>query len=496
MTTNTSSLMRRLAHETGLDEAALQPAATSVRRYVDKEHNGGVPGLHLVVSPGGALAWSVRITNPITGERPRLRLGDARTMLIETAIEKARELHEAAGAGDDPKAQRQAEKERAKDRDAARKAARRTVHELLDVYLARQKRLRRPSVVLLEAFYSEPSAETLAIKGVSRVALKPVLATLNKSVADIDERAAQGLIRRYEVRSLSLAQHALTHMRAAFNSVLKDATERAAFGIDRNPFAGLAVSEREDTSAEEDETSSAVRALSEAEVKRLWHGLHEATIVTGGQGAQMEVRADDLTRLALLLVLACGQRVEQTLMTRAQDVDFDAKTWSIPVAHRKIRRRLRKSNRAIDKLPHVVPLHPVALDLWRQVFALRTSTANPWLFPVTDRQGKELLEPRDHRTLSRFISRWCERHEVARFTPRDLRRTWHTLGGRWRLDYELRERCQDHVIEGIGAQHYDFHDYQEAMRDLMTAYGAKLADLVAPDAPGNVVVLAGTRRAA
>ncbi|MEJ8849655.1 integrase family protein [Variovorax rhizosphaerae] len=467
-----------------------------MRRYIDKAHSGDVAGLHLVVSPGGSMSWSVRVTNPATGERPRLRVGDAKTMLIETAIEQARKLHEAAGDGDDPKAQRQANKRKAKETAAARKAARRTVRELLDVYLAKQKRLRRPSVVLLDAFYSEPSAETLTSKGVSRVQLKPVLAMLGKPVADIDDRAAQALIRKYEARGLSLAQHALTHMRAAYNVVLKDATERAAFGIERNPFAGLAVSERADTTAEEDESGRSVRALSESEVQRLWRGLHETTIVTGGQGAQMEVKAEDRTRLALLLGLACGQRVEQTLMTRAQDIDFDAKTWSIPVAHRKIRRKLRKSSRPQDKLPHVVPLHPLALDLWRQVFAARTSTVNPWLFPATDRDGKELLEARDHRSLSRFVSRWCERHEVAPFTPRDLRRTWHTLGGKWRLDYEVRERIQDHAMKGIGALHYDFHDYQEAMSELMDAYGAKLAALVTPDASGNVVTLADARKAA
>lgn len=487
-----TALLRRLAHETGLSLEELAPPPTStVRRYIDSQHSGGTTGLHLVVSSGGSYAWSVRVTLAATGERPRLRLGNAASMLIETAIEEARKLHDTAQAGIDPKAERLRAKEKHQQVKAAKLAARRTVRDLLDVYLARQKKQKRPSADLLELFYAEPTKETLAIKSVSRTQLKPVLALLDKPVADIDDEKAQALVRRYESRGRAMAQAALEHMRAGWNVILDDAVQRKAFGIERNPFARVQVSEAPDTTAEEDEAGTRLRALSEKEVKSLWAGLHEESIVTGGQGAQMRVKVDDRTRLALLLVLACGQRVEQTLMTRAQDIDFDEKTWSIPVAHRKIRRSLRTSKRAAAKRPHIVPLHSMALDLWRQVLELRTDGTNPWLFPSMDRLGKERHAPRDHRTLSKFVSRWCERTGAADFSPRDLRKTWTTQGGRWRLDYEVRERIMDHALPGIGAAVYDEHDYFEAMRELMDAYGAKLAELViVKNEASNVVPLA------
>lgn len=478
------NFLRRLMAETALGAEQLAPSSSVTRRYLRLEGAPDLRGFHLTIGAasavgGASYAWAVESVLPATGKRQRLRVADAKLTTMETAIGLARELKRDMKGGTDPKAEREAEKIKVKERAAAKVALRRTLRELLDEYLARQVKQKRPSAELLRSFFSEPTEATLEAKDCTRLELKPVLRLLGTPAANVTPEAAQKLVRSYETRGLRMAQAALEHLRAAFNVALDDATQAKAFGITANPFARVRVSEAPDQDADEDDDNErGTRALSEKEVAALWHDLHARTTVTAGNGAQLTVQVDARTRVALLLTLATGQRVEQVLKTRIQDLDLKGGVWTIPTAHRKVRRTLRASKRAAAKLPHRVPLHNLAVSLWNEAISLRTNTANPWLFPNTNRKGEEQLTYRDHRTLSKFVSRWCERTEFDHFTPRDLRRTWTTQAGRWRLDYEVRERIMDHALPGIGAKVYDEADYFEPMADLMEAFGHRLAALI------------------
>jgi integrase len=45
------------------------------------------------------------------------------------------------------------------------------------------------------------------------------------------------------------------------------------------------------------------------------------------------------------------------------------------------------------------------------------------------------------------------------FSPRDLRRTFKTLGGSIGISLELRNRLQGHAMTDIGSMHYDRWSY-------------------------------------
>lgn len=67
---------------------------------------GGVPGLHLQVTPAGARSWVLRVM--VAGKRRDVGLGSFGAVTLAKAREAARELRERIKAGADPVAERQA----------------------------------------------------------------------------------------------------------------------------------------------------------------------------------------------------------------------------------------------------------------------------------------------------------------------------------------------------------------------------------------------------
>lgn len=504
------ALLRRLEVETGLPTDRLRPGSSVARRYIPSSRTGGLRGFHLTIgkaSAAGGASYTWSVETAVNGRSQRLRVANAKLTPMETALQAAKDVKRDASHGADPKEERAREVAQKREAQASKRAARRTVREVLDMYLERQRKNRRPSAEQLAQFYAEPTSRTLKIKGVNRTQLKPILKDLDKAVGTYTEERAQRLVSLYAERGLRMEKAALDHMHAAFNMIVKDIKLSKAFGIAINPFARVKLTEPPNAGVPEDAeddniegTAPAVsddgegtRALSANEIKALWEGLHAVSKVSAGNGAMLEVRTDDATRIALLLVLTTGQRVDQVLRTRVRDLDLEAGIWSIPLAHRKIKRKLVQSNRPKDKGPHEVPLHSMAVELWRQALALRTNAKNHWVFPAYDRQGGEVTGSRDHRTLNRFVTRWCMRTGFKHFTPRDLRRTWTTQAGRWRLSYEIRERIMDHALPGIGADVYDEGDYLDQKRDLMNDYDGFLSAMLSGDERLNKAMMEAQR---
>ena len=61
---------------------------------------------------------------------------------------------------------------------------------------------------------------------------------------------------------------------------------------------------------------------------------------------------------------------------------------------------------------------------------------------------------------------------MARFSPRDLRRTWKTLAGSIGIDLEIRNRIQGHAFDDIGSKAYDRYDYLPEKRAAMEQWAA------------------------
>ena len=64
------------------------------------------------------------------------------------------------------------------------------------------------------------------------------------------------------------------------------------------------------------------------------------------------------------------------------------------------------------------------------------------------------------------------------FSPRDLRRTFKTLGGSFGLPLEIRNRIQGHAMTDVGSIFYDRHDYLAEKRAGMEKWISNLAGLL------------------
>jgi len=178
------------------------------------------------------------------------------------------------------------------------------------------------------------------------------------------------------------------------------------------------------------------RALSTEEVRQVWHG----------KGISLP------SHLALKLLLATGQRVEEVLQSNWAEIDLTDKVWTIPATRRK--------NRHDATEPHIVPLTSFHIELLELVQSATNHTE--WLFPHQNGQ-----EPRKADALYQAIKRFCRSNEIKPFAPRDCRRTFKTLTGSIGIDLELRNRMQGHAMTDVGSIHYDRWSYLPEKREAM-----------------------------
>ena len=64
------------------------------------------------------------------------------------------------------------------------------------------------------------------------------------------------------------------------------------------------------------------------------------------------------------------------------------------------------------------------------------------------------------------------------FSPRDLRRTFKTLGGAFGIPLEVRNRLQGHAMTDVGSIFYDRHDYLAEKREAMQKWSDDLLALL------------------
>lgn len=190
------------------------------------------------------------------------------------------------------------------------------------------------------------------------------------------------------------------------------------------------------------------------------------------------------TTLAIWICLGTLCRIGELLMGEWKHVDLDARTWFIPRANVKGRRK--------QKQDHTVFLSDFAL---RQFAELHTLTGNSrWLFPsrsnfgeeshvcpksvtkqIGDRQArfkkrtKALARRRNDDTL--VLSKGVK----GEWTPHDMRRTGATMMQQLHVPLDIIDRCQNHVLAGSKVRrHYLHYDYREEKLDAWNRLGMKL----------------------
>ncbi|WP_298981628.1 integrase family protein [uncultured Roseibium sp.] len=193
------------------------------------------------------------------------------------------------------------------------------------------------------------------------------------------------------------------------------------------------------------------RALSMQELIDFWHGFE-------GRGVSPQMK------LTLRLIMSMGG-VRITEIVRSQ------KDWY----------QLRNGMRWIS-LPktkndhaHDLPL-TVFADKVHQTALLISETGSPFLFP----KHHEPDEAQTLNSISQAVRKWCDKKNVERFQPRDIRRTFKTLltdrnpdlNRDWIDVWHNHGRAAD-----VARKHYDRAEYLEVKRSVAEAIDNLMTDV-------------------
>ncbi len=260
--------------------------------------DGLLPGLYLVVQPTGAKSWAVRFR--ANGRTAKVTLGRFPAIELAKARELARDQFEAVAKGRDPAAEKRATKG-----NGQAIALPTTVGGLCDRYVDLHL---KPNVRRWEN-----------AKGEINNHIRPRLGNL--ALTALTRAHVREMAREIGEAHPVAANRALTRLRAVLNwAVAEDLVEvNVAVGIKRPT--------RE---------SPVDRILSDAELRAVW----KATDTLKYPGREF----------ARLLILS-GQRRDDVRLMRWDELDLEARAWTIPAERYKSRR------------PHLVPLPDAMVEI-------------------------------------------------------------------------------------------------------------------------------------
>ena len=211
---------------------------------------------------------------------------------------------------------------------------------------------------------------------------------------------------------------------------------RRDWGVKTNPCAGVP----KDSGA----VGTRDRNLSLAELKLLWQDTRPGA-----------VGFDPETAACIRTMIACGQRVQETLRIDGKDLTLHEGLWEMPAEKTKGRKR-----------PHAVPLPKCILGDLQMLVDLHGDGP---LFPSRTGAKGDLI---DHRSVMRALARWAERRGIKAFQTRDLRRTWKSRAHDAGVSLEVRNLIQQHAKNDTGSKVYDRAEYMPQKREAMEKWNA------------------------
>lgn len=248
----------------------------------------------------------------------------------------------------------------------------------------------------------------------------------------------------YKAGHRGAADKARGYLAAAFAWAIKSANDytvavRQDWGVTHNPAAAVA----------KDHGAIKVRDrnLSAEEIRALWKACDDGAFVEG-------------IEMCLRLMIACGQRVQETLRMEGREIDLDAGLWTMPAHKTKGRKR-----------SHTVPLPGIIIPHLR---TLKEKHGDGTLFPPPVRARAETTTAI---LVSHAVRRWLdeEGNDMEAFQPRDLRRTWKSRTHDAGIDRFTRDLIQQHAKNDTGSKNYDRADYVPQMRDAMSKWNTWLS---------------------
>ncbi|KLP34829.1 tyrosine-type recombinase/integrase [Enterobacter ludwigii] len=166
----------------------------------------------------------------------------------------------------------------------------------------------------------------------------------------------------------------------------------------------------------------------------------------------------DFAQLLQLCIHTAGQRPWEVMTNTRDNWDRENRTLTVPPHISK------------NADYHVIPLSASAtkiLELQEQ-----RHPDSVFLFPADTAEGRLLSAE-----YSKQLRKFCQKSDFAKFTPRDIRRTFKTLAGDMGVSSEMRDRLQNHKKPGVSSRHYDRYDYLREKREIIEQWEQKLLSL-------------------
>lgn len=246
----------------------------------------------------------------------------------------------------------------------------------------------------------------------------------------------------YEKGSRGMANHARVYLHGAFKFGIGNefdytrSNPEISFGIDSNPVSSIP----KDKSA----CKVGQRHLTVNELKTFLEALEHSDVSTKVKNALK------------LIIYFGGQRVLEVLEAPKIEFDLDERIWTI------------NSSRVKNGRTHVLPISDRTADL---IAEQMSESSSHFLFPHETDPSK----PFPNSSINRAVRRICERNNIERFTPRDLRRTCRTLLADEGLSSNKLNKHFNHGDQGVGERHYDRSLHMKEKIEVMNRWN-KLLD--------------------
>lgn len=361
-----------------------------------------VPGLALRVTPSGAKTWTLRYRNARARLR-RLTLGSAAVLTLAQARERARDELYAAGKGADP----------ATEKQMGRKAE--TIADLAELYLEKWAKPRKRSW-----------------KADENLLRKKVLPTwTHRAIADITRQDVRQLVEGVAEAGAPIVA----------NRVAALLSKVFAFALDRD-LVTVSPAVRIPRPGQEQRRD---RVLTDDEIRTLW--------------AECSALAPTLEAFYKLRLLT-AQRGGEVAAMRWQDIDLDARWWTIPAGISK------------NKLAHRVPLTPSVVTLLE---ALKRTAPEPASFVLAGLRGKyqNRLGARGRRQQSAAAATFT----VPNFRGHDLRRTAASRMASGGISRLVIGKILNHAERDVTAV-YDRHSYDAEKTAALTWWDVRLTAIL------------------
>jgi len=275
----------------------------------------------------------------------------------------------------------------------------------------------------------------------------PIIGSIN--VQDVRKGHVTDVIDCIKQRgSVHTARNLLKLMRQMF----RYAVDRDIIEFD--PTASLSVSRATVKNTERD------RVLSQDEIRLLHKQLPEAGLMLS-------------TECAIWIMLSTLCRVGELSKAQWKHVDFEAKTFFIPV-----------ENSKNDK-SHTIYLSDFALSQFKRLHEYRQS--DTWLYPNTTDTGhvcdKSITKQIDGRQNETVYSNRSKNNQAlmlpgGKWTPHDLRRTGATLMGDLGVHGDVIEKCLNHTPENALKRVYQHQKQEAEQAEAWRLVGERLALLI------------------